>query len=194
MMLKELRFTGRDSSRLAPKSTIYHFSIDVSDTDRGVYQEFKLPVALHPSESLEFMLTRVLAYTLEFDEGIAFSAGIGATEEPPLAVRNFDGTYRCWVETGAPNPDRVHRAAKAASRVAIYTHRPAHLVLEQLSGGAIFRAADIPLYSFEDGFIPQLVGLLDRRNQLVISRSEQVVYLNLNGQDRCSSIIEQRLA
>lgn len=151
-------------------------------------------MALHPSESLEFMLTRVLAYALEFDDGIAFSAGIGATEEPPLAVRNLDGTYRSWIEIGAPNPERVHRAAKAASRVAIYTHRLPHLVLEQLSAVAIFRAAEIPLYSFEDGFILSLTKLLDRRNQLAISRSEQTVYLQLQEESRCSVITEQRLA
>ncbi len=151
-------------------------------------------MALHPSESLEFMLTRVLAYALEFDEGIAFSAGIGATEEPPLAVRNLDGTYRSWIEVGAPNPERVHRAAKTASRVAIYTHRPPHLVLEQFSGVMIFRATEIPLYSFEEGFILGLTKLLDRRNQLAISRSEQTVYLQLADQPRCSIITEHRLA
>lgn len=178
---------------MAPKSTIYHFSVDLSDMDRGVYQTFKLPVALHPSESLEYMVMRVLAFALEFDEGIQFSAGLGATEDPPLASTSLDGGYRAWIEIGSPNAERVHRAAKMAERVAIYCHRSAHVAYQQLSQQSIYRAAEIPFYSFDDGFISELTPLLDRRNELSLSRSEETVYVQLNGHDCVSAITERRL-
>ena len=46
---------------MAETATIYNFTIDLADMDRGVYQALELRVARHPSESVEYMLVRVLA-------------------------------------------------------------------------------------------------------------------------------------
>ncbi len=68
---------------MAIGATIHTFTVQLSDVDRGVYDELQLRVARHPSETAPYMLTRVLAYCLEFEEGIAFSEGVAATDEPP---------------------------------------------------------------------------------------------------------------
>lgn len=179
---------------MSPKSTVYHFSIDLSDTDRGVYENFKIPTALHPSESLEFMVARVLAYALEYSEGIAFSAGIGATDEPALAIKSLDGAWNAWIDIGAPNSDRLHRAAKLARRVAVYCHRSAEVVFQQLSQSPIFRGDEVSFYSFDDDFISDLVGVLDRRNEVSVSRSDQTIYVHINGTDLSSRVTERRLS
>ena len=162
--------------------------------DRGVYQSLKLPVALHPSESPEFMLTRVLAWALEFEEGIAFSPGVGSPEEPTLSIKALDGTYNSWIEIGAPDSERLHKATKIAKRVAVYCHRSADNVFQQLLQKQIYRGAEVPLYSFEDGFISLLVRALERRNKMSVSRSDQTIYIALNGHDLSSHIMERRLA
>jgi hypothetical protein len=54
---------------MAQGATIYNFDIDLSDTDRHVYESPALRVARHPSESEEYLVARVLAYLLEFAEG-----------------------------------------------------------------------------------------------------------------------------
>ena len=67
-------------------------------------------MARHPSESEEYLWTRVLAYALEFTDGIGFSrGGISDPDEPPLAVRDLTGAYRSWIEIGAPDADRLHK-------------------------------------------------------------------------------------
>ena len=43
-----------------------HLGIELADIDRGVYTTLDLRVARHPSETEEFLLTRVLAYCLEY--------------------------------------------------------------------------------------------------------------------------------
>ena len=63
---------------MALTATIYTFDIDLSDVDRGCYQTLELRVAQQPSETLEYMLSRVLAYCLEYTEGIAFTQGVAA--------------------------------------------------------------------------------------------------------------------
>ena len=178
---------------MSPKSTVYHFSVELSDTDRGVYESFKIPTALHPSESLEFMVARVVAYALEYGDGISFSAGIGATDEPALAIKGLDGAYAAWIEIGAPNADRLHRAAKRAQRVAVYCHRSAEVVFQQLTASPIFRGDEVSFYSFDNDFISELVAQLERRNELSLSRSDQTVYVNINGTDISSRITERRL-
>ena len=37
------------------------FEVDLADADRGVYESLALRVARHPSESEEYLLTRILA-------------------------------------------------------------------------------------------------------------------------------------
>lgn len=178
---------------MSPKSTVYHFAIELSDVDRGVYEQLKLPVALHPSESLEFMVTRVLALALEYEEGIAFSPGIGSPDEPAVAVRGLDGSLRTWVDVGAPVPERLHRAAKAAERVAVYCHRSPDLVYAQLLEGKVFRGEEARFFSFADGFVAGVAKGLQKRNEIAISRSDQSLYVTINGESISTPITERRL-
>jgi len=158
-----------------------------------VYESFKLPTALHPSESLEFMIGRVVAFALEYDEGIAFSPGIGATEDPAISIKGFDGAYKAWIDIGAPSAERLHRAAKLAQRVAVYCHRSADVVYQRLTQTPIFRGESVAFYSFENDFISHLVRTLDRRNEMTISRSDSTLYVQSNGQHLSSSLTERRL-
>jgi len=78
---------------MALTATIYNFDIELADADRHVYESLALRVARHPSESEEYLVTRVLAYVLEFTEGIDFSRGVSDPEEPALAVRDLTGGH-----------------------------------------------------------------------------------------------------
>ena len=52
---------------VALKATIHHVEIALSDVDRGVYEALDLRVAQHPSETMRYLLTRLLAYSLSYD-------------------------------------------------------------------------------------------------------------------------------
>ncbi len=117
---------------MGQSSTIYNFDIELSDADRGVYEALALRVACHPSESGEFLVTRVLAYCLEFTEGLAFGKGLSEPDEPALAVRDLTGTLRAWIDIGAPDARHLHKAAKAAPRVVIYSHKDPAVLVRQL--------------------------------------------------------------
>src|SRR5690606_21294072 len=107
---------------MAAGTTIHHLLVNVSDVDRGVYEALDLRVARHPSETMRWLLTRTLAYCLSHGEGIAFSkGGLSDTDGPPLAVHDATGKLLAWIEIGAPSADRLHKAAKAAPRVALFT-------------------------------------------------------------------------
>ncbi len=115
---------ARVGSRIvAIGSTIHTFTVHLSDVDRGVYDELQLRVARHPSETAPYMLTRVLAYCLEYEEGIGFSEGVAATDEPAVMVRDLTGAPGGVGRGRAPDAARLHTGSMKADRVAIYTHR-----------------------------------------------------------------------
>lgn len=71
--------------------TIYTATIDLADMDRHVYETLDLRIARHPSETAEYMLVRILAYCLEYQEGIALTEGVSSGNEPALVVRDLTG-------------------------------------------------------------------------------------------------------
>jgi uncharacterized protein YaeQ len=170
-------------------ATIYNFDIDLADQDRGVYETLALRVARHPSESEEYLWTRVLAYALEFVEGIEFSrGGLSDPEEPALLVRDLTGAIRSWIEIGSPDGARLHKASKAAGRVAVYVHKDPAQLIGRLSAERIHRAAAIELYAFDRGFIGKLAPHLDRRVAFSLSISERELYLSIESDTLTSRI------
>ena len=177
---------------MALTSTMYNVAIEVSDVDRGVYQTLDLRLAMHPSETAEYMATRLLAYCLEWEEGIEFTAGLSNGDEPAIVVRDLTGRTTAWIEVGMPDADRLHRASKAG-RVAVYTHRDIRNVLGQLEGKKIHRAEEIPIYSFDRGFIDALVAHFDRRMKMSLSVVERHLYMTVGDQSMNGLIHEHRL-
>ena len=178
---------------MATGATIHTFDVQLADVDRGVYESLMLRVARHPSETDAFMMTRVLAYCLEYEEGIAFSEGVSATDEPAVLVRDLTGRLTAWIEVGAPDADRLHYGSKLAERTAIYTHRDPAKVMAPWAGKRIHRADTITLYSFEPEFFDQAVAALERRNTMTLSITERELYLDLNGTSVSTTIHDHRI-
>ncbi|MDB4886816.1 MAG: hypothetical protein JWN79_2254 [Gemmatimonadetes bacterium] len=166
---------------MALTATIYNFDIQLADVDRGVYEPLSFKVACQPSETEEYLMSRVLAYCLEFAEGIVFSKGIAEPEMPALAVRDLTGALKVWIDVGAPDAARLHKASKAAPRVAVYTHREPRHLLQALAGERIHRAAELELYAIDRDLIAGLVERLDRRNSWELSITERHVYVAVGG-------------
>jgi uncharacterized protein YaeQ len=175
---------------MALTSTIYVFDIALAHVDRGVYEPLALRVAMHPSESEEYFVARLLAYCLEYREGIAFSRGLSDPDEPTIAVRDLTGALQAWIDIGAPDAARLHKASKAAPRVAVYTHRDPAGVQRGLAGAKIHRAESIDLFAIDRDFIAEIVNRLDRRMKLELSITDGTLYLVI-GKETLSGTVER---
>ena len=165
---------------MALTATVYTLDIDLADSDRGVYETLALRVARHPSESDEYLVARVLAYCMEFTEGIAFSAGgLSAPDEPPIAVRDLTGRLQSWIDIGTPDAARLHRASKSAPRVAVYVQKDPAQWLRALSGERIHRASELELHAFDRDLIAALVARLERRMAFALSINERELTISL---------------
>jgi uncharacterized protein YaeQ len=171
-------------------ATIYNLSIDLADIDRGVYEKLDVCVARHPSETIEYMLMRVLAYCLEYGDGIVLTQGVSAGDEPAVLIRDLTGRVTAWIEVGMPDAARVHRGLKLAGRAAVYTHRDVQKVIAQLSAARIDRLSAVPLYELNRAFVDEIAALLERRSALSISVTERELYLAIGGRTFTTTIAE----
>ena len=173
---------------MALGATLYNFDIELADNDRHVYESLALRVAQHPSESDEYLIARVLAYLLEFAEGLEFSRGISDPDEPTMAVRDRTGAITAWIDVGAPAAARLHKASKAAGRVAVYTHRDPRQFLKQLADERIHRAEALELYAIDRTLVEALVARLERRVAFSVSVTDRELYVSI-GTDTLTGLV-----
>jgi uncharacterized protein YaeQ len=164
---------------MALSATIYVFTVRLAHADRNVYETLEVRIARHPSETAEFLLTRLFAYCLEYGEGIAFSRGLSDPDEPAIAVRDLTGALQAWIDVGTPEAARIHKASKAAPRVAIYAHRDTGAWLERIRGERIHQAQRVEIYAVDRELIAALMGRLERRMALDLSVSERMLYVSI---------------
>jgi uncharacterized protein YaeQ len=100
-------------------------------------------------------------------------------DDPALAIRDLTGAITAWIEIGAPDAARVHKASKAAKRVAVYTHKDPDKLLAQWAGERIHRAADVELYAIDRALLAALVGRLQRRMVFALSVTGGQLYVTL---------------
>jgi uncharacterized protein YaeQ len=173
---------------MALGATVYHLQIDLSDVDRNVYQTLDLRVARHPSESMRYLLTRVLAYCLCHEEGIAFSRGLSTTEEPAVWVKDLQGNLRLWIEVGTPSPERLHKASKACPRVAVFTQHDPGLLEKAARGKSIHRAADIAIFALPPAFLDALEAAIERNSKWVVVHTGGQLYVTI-GEDTITGAV-----
>ena len=175
---------------MALTATIYNFDIELADSDRHVYESLSLRVAQHPSESEEFLVTRVLAYLLEYSEGIEFSRGVSDPDDPAVAIRDLTGRIRTWIDIGTPDAARLHKAAKSGARVVVYTHKNPDQFLRQLSGEKIHRPDELELYAMDRGLIAALAARLERRVAFSVSITDRELYVSI-GTDTLTGVVSR---
>jgi len=167
---------------MALTATVHHFEVALSDVDRGVYETLDLRVAQHPSETMRYLLTRTLAYCLSYEEGIAFSkGGLSDTDEAPITVRDPTGVLLAWIDVGSPSAERLHKAAKAARRVAVFTHADLRLLRREAASRAIHKVDAIDVYRFEPAFLDSIEQKTARNTKLELTRNDGQLYVGLAG-------------
>lgn len=163
---------------MALSATVYHLQVDLSDVERGVYQPLDLRVARHPSETMRYLLTRVIAYCLCHEEGIAFSkGGLSTNDEPALWIKDMQGNLRAWIEVGTPSAERLHKASKASPRVVVFTHNDPELLKKAARAKAIHKASAIEVFALEGAFLDDLDAATDRNARWTLVHTEGTLYV-----------------
>ena len=179
---------------MALTATLYTFDVTLNDVDRGVYEQLNVRAACHPSETEAYLLTRVLAYCLEYTEGIAFSkGGISDPDEPAIVMKDLTGAWRAWIEVGAPDAARPHKASKASPRVALWTHREPRTLERLYAGQRIHRADEIRIHYVDTALLDALAARLDRRMSLALTVTDATLFVELGSETLSGTVTTERL-
>jgi uncharacterized protein YaeQ len=112
------------------------------------------------------------------------------SDQPTIAVRDLTGSLRVWIDVGAPEAARLHRAAKLAPRVAIYTNKDAVQLAARLGAERIHRAEAMELYAVDRDWLASLAARLTRRMQFTLTVAERHLYVSL-GEETLAGVIER---
>lgn len=107
---------------MALKATIYKADINIANMDDHIYADYQLTLALHPSETIERLMVRILAYARYADEGLEFTKDLFETDEPALWQKDLTGLLEKWIEVWCPSEDKVKKASARCKQVAIVTY------------------------------------------------------------------------
>jgi uncharacterized protein YaeQ len=162
---------------MALSSTLYRFKLSVSDVDRGFYDTLDLRVAMHPSETEVFMLTRVIAYALNYEDGLEFTSGLQTPDEPAIRKLGEHGNIAKWIDIGNPAAKRLHKASKASDVVCVYTYKDPENLKREAAGENIHHADQIQIFAIEQKFLESLGTFLKRDNtwNLIYNESELII-------------------
>lgn len=180
---------------MAPSATVYKLGITLSDVERGVYERLDLRVARHPSESARYFWQRTIAYCLSYEEGIAFSkGGLSDSDEPPVSIVDPTGILMAWIDVGSPSAERLHRASKAARRVALFSATELTLLEREAASRKIHALEDIQVFLLEPSFLDALETHLEKHLELELVRSGGVLYVTMPKGIVEGTITETRLS
>ena len=161
---------------MAIKPTIYKARISLSDLERDYYDAISLTIAQHPSETLERMMVRVLAYCINAQEDLELTKGLDEVEEPDLWVRTMDEQIQLWIDVGEPAPDRIKKACNRALAVNVYSFNSKSDVW-WAQGEAKFSRLNASVYRFPWESVVALAALVQRTMDLSVTITGDSAYV-----------------
>lgn len=163
---------------MALKATIYKADLQLADMDRHVYGDHALTLALHPSETVERMMVRVLAYALHAQEGIAFTRGLSEVDEPDIWVKNLAGEITLWIDLGQPDEARIRRACSRADEVVVLCYAASCDVWWKQIAGRLTRFANLTVLQLPADTAQALGALAERSMRLQCLVQDGDVWMN----------------
>lgn len=173
---------------MAIKPTIYKLTVSLSDLNRDIYDSLNLTIARHPSETLERMMVRVLAFCLNAREQLVLCKGLSDTEEPDIWAHSLDGNLELWVDVGEPSPERIKKASRISKQVRIYgfnSKAPTWWQQNEKQLGDL--SANVYRFPWEQ--VQALAAIVDRGMDLSVTISGDSIYV-ASEMGECELVLE----
>ena len=171
---------------MATKSTIFKASLQIADIDHGYYADHALTLARHPSETDERMMVRLCALALQAhqlqdmcagDGTLAFGAGLSDPDEPDVALRDFTGQTRLWIEVGQPEDKPLLKACGKADAVVLYCFGQASEIWWRGMENKLERARNLRIWRIPTAAAQALIPMAQRSMALQATVQEGVLML-----------------
>ncbi len=168
---------------MALPAVLHHFDVRLAHVDRGIDQALAFKAARHPSETLERLWLRVLAFCWQWQEGIAFGPGLCEPDAPDVLASLPDGRPSLIVRVGKPDAERVARdvAQNAGARVAVLFDSPRRLegFVAEAEQKQLGRLAQAELAAVDPPLLAALASREERRVRCELTLVGDHLYLGL---------------
>jgi uncharacterized protein YaeQ len=167
---------------MALKSTIHKATLQIADMDRALYADHQLTLAQHPSETLERMMVRLLAFALQVPAddhtgALQSARGLSDGDEPDLWQHDLTGSLLHWVEVGQPDERRLAKACGRAARVTVYSYNSSTPVWWGALQGKVSRLSNLAVWQLPAEQSQALAALAARSMQLQITVQEGQIWV-----------------
>jgi uncharacterized protein YaeQ len=168
---------------MAIKATVYKANLQVTDMDRNHYAGYDLTLALHPSETEERLMVRLLVFALLVDqkeghEQLGFSKGISTDDEPDLWQKSLADEILLWVDLGQPDEKRLRKACGRAHDVVIVNYNDKSDIWWEQNKGKVARFSNLSVLQFPESQVVALSKLSQRSMQLNITIQDGEVWVS----------------
>ena len=163
---------------MAEKPTIHKLNLSLSNMDSQVYGDYNLTIALHPSETIERMMVRILAFCYRAAENLTFARGLSSPEDPELWLKHDNGTILEWIEVGQPSPDRLKKGASQSSAVKVFSYGRGLDVWWKTNAAAVNALPKVTINYFKADELQDLCSLADKTMNLTVTITEAIAYIS----------------
>lgn len=90
----------------------WEYRITLCDVERSIAIDRTVVVGRHPSETVQHLLLRILAFCFVYDDGIELGPGVNIEDAPDLMAYDLTGHLRLWVGCGDVTPDLAKKVVQ----------------------------------------------------------------------------------
>lgn len=163
---------------MALKSTIYKAELQIADMDRHYYANHTLTLAMHPSETEERLMVRLLAFVLNADEALSFGRGLSAEDEPDLWRKDLTGAIQTWIEVGQPDDRSLLKACGRSEQVLVYSYGTTAPIWWGQMGSRLERARNLKVFSLPPATTQAMAALAKRSMQWQCTMQDGQLWMN----------------
>ena len=174
--------------------TRMEYRIKLAHVDRRLEVEEALIAALHPSETIEHLTLRVLAWCLLHEERIGFGAGLSDPDAPDLLTRDLTGRLTTWIECGSADGEKLRRVVQQNNGVIAHAvfddERRKKEFVNQLAEWK--RAAEIRVWKIDPDLVRALAAGDARRRKWTVTIVGDHLYVDADGESLDGAVTPSR--
>ena len=179
---------------MAQPSVLYDFEIALSHVDKGLDQKLHLKTPRHPSETIDRLWLRVIAFCWQLEERLAFGPGLSDPDAPDLLATDLTGQTTLWMRVGKADPVKIQRAADQNAKARVVVLFESALRSEQFVTAAKYekltRLARVELATAPPEVLERLARTDQRRAKFGLTIVEDHLYVEIEG-DSVDGAIER---
>lgn len=164
---------------MALRSSIFKANVSLSNLDANFYEDFSFTIALHPSETEERMMFRLLAFLYCAEERLEFTEGLNNPDLPDIWLKDLTGDIDHWIDLGLPDEKRIKKAMGKSNRVSIFTYSPskAKAWFDKLEA-SIVNNKKVRFFNFKEDEPHSLATLVERSMNLNCMIEDDLISLS----------------